>query len=73
MKKPYEIDWNQNNVVITTKTLRDQLMVGAFNSNTNQIQMLMEDGFIIRDGSAYKVEKIREFMRTIGTNFLPVI
>ena len=73
MKMPYEIDWNQNNVIITTKTLRDQLKVGASNSNTNKIQLFMEDGFTIRDGSAYKVEQIREFMRTIGTNFLQVI
>lgn len=73
MKTPYEIDWNQNNVIITTKTLRDQLKVGASNSNTKNIQLFMEDGFIIRDGSAYKVGKIHEFMRTIGTNFLPVI
>lgn len=73
MKMPYEIDWNQNNVIVTTKTLRDQLMVGALNSTTHDIELLMKDGFIIRDGSAYKVGKIREFMRTIGTNFLPVI
>ena len=69
----YELDWNNNNVIVYTKTLCEQLMVGATNRETNDIELLRADGWIVRDGSHYKVSEIREMVRTIGTSFLPII
>lgn len=69
----YVLDWHNNNVIVYTQTLYNQLMVGASNRETGMIEMLRADGWIVRNGSRYKVGEIKEMIKTIGTNFLPII